>query len=182
MGLKFLKAVFAVILICVLIASALWGAYNMFPLRYTDVIRSEADEQGVDRYLVAALIRAESNFEAFAESSAGAKGVMQLTDETAAFCAEMLGIELKENDIYNPEINIKLGVYYLKRVMDLYNDEDLAIAAYNAGEGKVREWLNDPEYSTDGESLDNIPYEETARHVEKIRMYKKVYALLYPNL
>jgi len=108
---------------------------------------------------------------------------MQLTDTTAEYCAGNLGITLSEGDIYKPEINIKLGVYFLKRLLDLYDgDEDLAIAAYNAGEGRVNEWLANPEYSTDGETLDSIPYRETERHVEKIRFYKWVYRILYPNL
>ena len=108
---------------------------------------------------------------------------MQLTDETAQFCAEKMGIELNEGDIYSPAINIRLGTFYLSRMLNLFDgDERLAVAAYNAGEGRVQEWLKNPTLSTDGESLDFIPYEETRRHVEKIETYKKIYKLLYPNL
>lgn len=182
-ALKFFKCIFVVLLIFAVAVAGVYGAYRLFPLRYTEIIRSEADAQGVDRYLVTALIKAESNFKANAFSSAEAKGLMQLTDETAAFCAEKLGIELGENDIYSPEINIKLGVCYLARVLELFEgNEELAIASYNAGEGRVREWLNDPMYSTDGVSLDTIPYDETRRHVEKIAVYEKIYKVLYPNL
>lgn len=180
---KFLKYLFSVILIFAVIIGALLCVYRIFPLKYTEIIRREADSQGVDRYAVAALIKAESNFKANAFSSAEAKGLMQLTDETAQFCANLMGMELNENDIYNPEINIKLGVCYFKRMLDLFGgDVNMAVAAYNAGEGRVKEWLNDPEYSTDGETLHTIPYEETKRHVEKIAAYIKVYKTLYPNL
>ncbi len=167
---------------CILIA-CVFCVYRLFPLKHVGLIRTCADEAGVDKYLVAALIKAESNFNSNAISVAGAKGIMQLTDETAQFCAEKEGIELSEGDIFNPAVNIKLGVYYLKRTLDLFNqDEVVAIAAYNAGEGRVREWLNDPTLSPDGKSLGFIPYEETKHHIEKINNYKKIYKLLYPNL
>lgn len=180
---RFLKYVFIILLVFAVLAACIFGAYKLFPLRYTEIIRNEAAVQGVDAYLVTALIKAESNFKANAVSQAEAKGVMQLTDDTALFCAEKTGITLNENDIYSPEINIKLGVYYLARLLELFGgNEELAIAAYNAGEGRVREWLGDPTYSTDGESLDTIPYDETKNHVEKIALYKKIYKALYPNL
>lgn len=179
---KFLKYLFTALIICALAAALLCAVYKMFPLRCVEEIRSESAARGVDPYLTAALIKAESNFDPFALSNAGAKGLMQLTDETALFCAEKLGFTLGEGDIYDPEVNIRLGVYYLSRLLEIFGDEDLAAAAYNAGEGRVREWLNDPTYSTDGEKLDSIPYGETERHVEKIALYKKVYKILYPNL
>lgn len=180
---KFFKYLFIILLVFAVISALVTGAYKMFPLRYTEIVRSEAEAQNVDCYLVTALIKAESNFDANALSKAQAKGVMQLTDDTALFCAEKMGITLNENDIYSPEINIKLGVYYLARLLELFDgNEELAAAAYNAGEGRVREWLGNPTYSTDGESLDTIPYNETKKHVEKIALYKKIYKALYPNL
>ncbi len=180
---KLIRSIVSLVIIVIIIIGAIYGAYRLFPLRYLYDIRTVSDEMGVDRYLVAALIKAESNFESDAVSSANAKGVMQLTDETAAFCASKMGFELKVGDIYSPSINIRLGVYYLKRMLDLFDgNEELAVAAYNAGEGRVKEWLNDPTLTTDGETLDIIPYKETEKHVEKINIYKKVYKLLYPNL
>lgn len=180
---KFIKGMLGLLMLCIILLGAIVGIYKLFPLKYIDTIRACSEETGVDRYLIASLIKAESNFDTAAVSRADAKGVMQLTDETARFCAEKLGIELNEGDIYRPEVNIRLGVYYYKRVLDMFSgNENLAIAAYNAGEGRVRQWLSTPEYSTDGESLDTIPYEETKHHVEKITTYKKIYKLLYPNL
>lgn len=180
---KLIKSLVSTLLVVIIILGATYGAYRLFPLKYLHEIRSFSDEMGVDRYLVAALIKAESNFNANVVSSAGAKGVMQLTDETARFCAGKLQLEFNESDVYSPAVNIRLGVYYLKRTLELFNgNEDLAIAAYNAGEGRVREWLNDPTLSPDGERLHTIPYEETRKHVEKIATYKKIYKVLYPNL
>ena len=164
-------------------ALVLSGLYRLFPIRYTALLREEAAKNDVDKYLVAALIKAESNFTADAISSADARGLMQLTDDTARYCADQLGIDLSDSDIYDPEINIKLGVYYLKLMLERFDgNEDLAAAAYNAGEGNVANWLSDPSYSTDGVNLDAIPYSETENHVKKIAFYKQIYKLLYPNL
>lgn len=180
---KIFGKLMGVILTVALLCGAVALLYVIYPLRYTHSIRQCSEEMGLDPYLVTALIKAESNFECDAKSSKDAKGLMQLTDETAAFCAQKLGIELKEGDVYDPKINIRLGSCYLKRTMDIFNQDDkMAIAAYNAGEGRVKEWLADKRYSADGETLDTIPYEETKKHVKKIEMYRKIYKILYPNL
>ena len=180
---KLKKILLALVLLAVLVAGIILGAYTMHPLKYTEHIRAFSEENGVDRFLVAALIRAESNFDCTAYSKADAKGLMQLTDETAQFCAQKNGIVLAEGEVYNPEMNIRLGVFYLKRMLDLFDgDERIAIAAYNAGEGRVREWLKNSDYSLDGKTLQKIPYAETEKHVEKVVRYKKMYEILYPNL
>ncbi len=181
---KHIKRILSLVLVLTVFAVIGIGVlYHLFPLKYVDTIRSCSEEMGVDPFLVAALIKAESNYDSLALSKAQAKGVMQLTDETALFCAEKLKMEIEDGDIYKPEVNIKLGVYYLKRMQTLFNgDDSLAVAAYNAGEGRVREWLSEPAYSSDGVTLDVIPYSETEKHVEKINNYKKIYKLLYPNL
>ena len=180
---KILKKTIAMLLVVAVLFAAIGVIYSLYPLKYIANIRACSEEMGVDPHLIATLVKAESNFNRDAKSSAGAKGVMQLTDETAQFCAEKLGVELKDNDIYDPDINIRLGVFYLKRTLELFDgDVTLAIAAYNAGEGRVREWLNDERYSADGKTLHTIPYEETKNHIEKIQTYQKVYKILYPNL
>lgn len=180
---KFVKKLMAIVLVMLLIAGVVMGIYTIYPLKHAEHIRQVADSTGVDRYLVAAMIKAESNYNENALSKANAKGLMQLTDETAAFCAEKMGMELKDGDVFDPETNIRLGVYYYKRVLEIFNyNEELAIAAYNAGEGRVREWLSNESYSSDGESLDVIPYKETENHIKKIKKYQKIYKFLYPNL
>lgn len=180
---KHIKRMSALLVVVVGVIFAVAVVYQLYPLKYVDTIRESSEEMGVDKYLIAALIKAESNYESEALSTADAKGVMQLTDETALFCADKMGIELNEGDIYRPEVNIRLGVYYLKRMLEMFNnDPSLAVAAYNAGEGRVKEWLTNSEYSHDGITLDIIPYEETRNHVKKINDYRKIYKILYPNL
>ena len=182
-SMKFIKKLMAFVLVIMVIFGVVMGVYTLYPLKYTEYIRTVSEETGIDKYLIASIIRAESNYDEKALSNAGAKGLMQLTDETAAFCAEKMGIELNDGDVFNPEINIRLGVYYYKRVLELFDyDETLAIAAYNAGEGRVRAWLSNESYSSDGKTLDVIPSKETENHIKKIENYQKIYKFLYPNL
>ncbi|MDO4562619.1 MAG: lytic transglycosylase domain-containing protein [Clostridia bacterium] len=173
----FLKTT-AVIIILVL---AICFIYSLFPLSYADIIVREAEANGIDAHLICALIKAESGFDNSAVSGAGAKGLMQLTDETAAECARELGAA--EYDVFNPADNIRFGTYYIKKLLDMYKgDTECALAAYNAGYGNVNKWLSDASYSSDGVKLEKIPFAETSAHTDKVLRYVLFYRYLYPNL
>ena len=105
---------------------------------------------------------------------------MQLMPGTINWAVEKMEYEdFNYEDIQNPEVNIEIGCWllsYLKGQLD--SDEELMAAAYNAGIGNVRKWLGNKEYSKDGESLDNIPFKETADYVEKVMLYEKVYKII----
>lgn len=151
----------------------------LYPLRYEGYIEQYSDEYGLDKYLVMSLIKAESNYIYDAHSGL-ARGLMQITDETAIWISEKLGIEFKNDDLDNPATNINMGCYYLKYLTDYYNgDTTLALAAYNAGMGNVNKWLSDERYSKSGTTLDFIPFPETDKYIEKIDkgigIYKKLY-------
>lgn len=148
--------------------------YQMFPAPYGDIVEKYSSEYGVDQALIYAVIKAESNFDVSAVSSAGAKGLAQLTDETAQYLAEKIGIEYSLGDSFKVETNIRLSAYYLKYLMNKY-DSDLrcTIAAYNAGEGNVDKWLSSPD------KMSSIPFGETDRYLKRVRFYRKVYSLLY---
>lgn len=146
----------------------------LFPYNYNIYVESAAERYGVDKSLVYAVIKAESNFDAKIESKRGAKGLMQLMDGTASWCAKKMGLE--SYDIFEPKDNIEIGVFYLSYLLDYYNgNEKSAISAYNAGHGNVDEWIADSTYSSDGENLDEIPFSETEKYVRKIMLYKKIY-------
>lgn len=150
------------------------GAQRLFPMPYRETVLTSAEKYDVSPALLYALIKAESNFDAAAESQKGAKGLMQLMDETAAECAEKTGLSL--TDIFAPEQNITLGAYYLGKLLDMYaGDEKSAVAAYNAGHGRVDSWLSDLRYSPDGKTLSEIPFPETQRYVRKVQLYTKIY-------
>ncbi len=150
----------------------------VYPLRHDDVITQYSDEYNLDRYLVMGVIKAESNYIHDAHSGI-ARGLMQITDDTAKWIAKKIGIEFSSDDIENPEINIRMGCYYLSYLINRYNDVDVALAAYNGGMGNVDKWLANPEYSSDGKTLSSIPFPETEKYVERVNKYEKIYKWWY---
>lgn len=159
-------------------------SYNMimhavYPVRYYEYIDRYSRKYGLDEYLVMGVIKAESNYIHDAHSGV-ARGLMQLTEETAVWIAEKIEIEFETDDVENPETNIQMGCYYLKYLIEYYdNNTDVALAAYNAGPGNVSKWLADERYSEDGETLLQIPFEETENYVKKVKEYTKTYRKLY---
>lgn len=149
-----------------------------FPLKYEDTIKTCAEEQEIPEELVMAVINAESGFDEMAHSGV-AKGLMQLTDSTAKWICDKTGDTYYEDMAYNPEANIKMGCWYLKYLIDRYDNVDTALAAYNAGLGNVDIWLGDKGYSSDGKNIDKIPFPETEKYVSRVRWMMWVYKNAY---
>lgn len=166
---KIFKAFLALVAIVIAIIGVIGGYETSqrikYPVAYSDYILKYADENDLDPYLVMAVIKTESNFVHDAQSYI-AGGLMQLTEETAVWTANKL--EVTDYDYMDPETNIKFGCYYLRHLIDMYGNIDTALAAYNGGMGNVNEWLSNPEYSSDGVSLDYIPFAETRNYVVKV--------------
>ena len=118
--------------------------------------------------LICAIINVESGFEKEALSNKGASGLMQLMPETAQSIANALDENFDKEDLFNAETNIKYGSYYIASLLKNFNLEE-ALCAYNAGPTKVRGWLKNPEYSSDGVTLNVIPYAETRQYVERVK-------------
>ncbi len=154
-----------------------------YPVRYQEFVETYAEEFGLDESLVYAVILTESKFDTYAESPVGAKGLMQLTDETGADCAKVLRIQnFSAEQLFEPDVNIRLGCYYLKRLIQDYDGiTETAIAAYNGGPGNVDKWLADPQYSSGDGTLFDIPYKETREYVKKVTEaywnYQSIYNL-----
>ena len=175
---KLSRVVFALFIIFFIIIIAFGLMRSLFPRRHIDYIEKYSRRFKVDSSLVLALIKAESNFNPDAVSHANAKGIMQLTEETFAFCNDSLKTD--GGDILSPEGNIRAGVWYLSYLIGRYDGNfKNALAAYNAGATNVDKWLSDLRYSDDGKTLKEIPFGETYRHIEKITRYKIIYDFLY---
>lgn len=152
----------------------------LYPLEYKQIIIEYADFYGINRALVFAVVKSESSFNKNAVSSKGAKGLMQITDKTAEYIAKKLGVE--EYDLFDEEININFGCFYIKYLYTRFKDIETALVAYNAGEGNVSIWLRDKECSKDGKTLLNIPFEESREYLQKIKLNYKNYKKLYGKL
>lgn len=153
-----------------------------YKLAYTELIVSEAEKNDLDPALVAAVIFCESGYRPAVTSGAGARGLMQLMPATAAEVAEKLGMATyTEEKLTEPEVNIALGCWYLRFLIDEFQSEKAAIAAYNAGPGRTKSWLK--EYGADDEGCPlYIPYPETEKYVQKVTAARRMYAKLYPEL
>lgn len=150
---------------------------------YSNYVEKYSNEYGIDQNLVYAVIKAESNFKNDAKSNKEAIGLMQIMTETAKDICKMTNLkviddkELNEK-LYNPEINIQLGTYYLSYLVKKYNNVELAITAYNAGIGTVDNWIYTGVLKSDGSNIENIPYKETNNYVRKILRDYKIYSKL----
>ena len=152
---------------------------SIYVIKYSEYVEKYSREYGVDKYLIYATIKAESNFDEKAESGKGAKGLMQLMDSTGKEIAKGLDMSIDNDDLFNPEINIKLGTKYISKMLQKYTSMELALAAYNAGSGNVDSWINSNKIKANGSDIENIPFKETNNYVRKIlkdyRIYKELY-------
>ena len=104
---------------------------------------------------------------------------MQLMYSTAEDISKRIGIELNEDNILEPDININLGTKYISMLIQKYNNINLALAAYNAGIGTVDKWIQEGTIKKDGSDIENIPYKETNNYVRKIIRDYGIYQKLY---
>lgn len=154
-----------------------------YPFKYSDNIIKYSKEYDLNSYLVAAVIKVESDFDKNAKSKKGARGLMQITPPTAEWVSDKMKIRDFDKDmLYNYDINIKMGCWYLDNLRNEFGtDMKLILAAYNGGRGNVKKWLNNKENSKDGVSLDYIPFKETDQYVKKVEVNYKIYNALYSN-
>ena len=148
-----------------------WFERIRYPLHYEQIVRGHAKNYRLDPALLAAVIYQESKFQADAKSSSGAIGLMQLRPQTAEGIAIRTGgTHFQVSDLYNPEINVRYGSWYLRHLLDKYGDEKDALAAYNAGQHNVDEWRAEGK---------GIQFPETRAYVDRVEHLKGVYARAY---
>jgi soluble lytic murein transglycosylase len=150
-----------------------WYERMRYPLRYEEFVVGHAENYELEPQLVAAVIYQESKFDADAESSSGAVGLMQLLPSTGQGIADRTGGHAwTPDDLRDPELNIRYGAWYLRHLLDKYGNEELALAAYNAGQTNVDRWQ-----AEGGE----IGFPETRAYVERVQELKHTYARAYAD-
>jgi soluble lytic murein transglycosylase len=159
-----------------------WYARERYPLRYAFIVRGHARHYHIDPALLAAVIYTESKFNAHSVSSAGAVGLMQLLPDTAKGIAlHTGGTHFVVSDLDDPEINVRYGAWYLEHLRQKYaarpNATDLALAAYNAGQGQVDQWLAE----TPAGAPVHIGFAETRAYVSRVHHLQSIYRRAYAS-
>lgn len=172
------KYVFAFFLAIVIMVGGLFAIYKIrYPIKYQNEIAKYSESYSLDKTMVASLINEESSYNPNAVSKAGAIGLMQITPSTGQFIANRLGeSNFDASQLFDPDTNIKYGCYYLRYLREKFVDTKVVLTAYNAGETTVRLWLKDKQYSTDGVTLNKIPYNVTDSYTTKIISGMRHYA------
>jgi soluble lytic murein transglycosylase len=148
-----------------------WWARLWYPLRYQVIVRGHAQHYRLEPSLLAAVIEQESKFRADAKSSTGALGLMQLLPDTAKGIALRTGgHKFVVSDLYDPEVNVRYGAWYLRHLLDKYGDERTALAAYNAGQANVNDWRARGK---------GIAFAETRHYVDRVERLKDIYRRAY---
>jgi soluble lytic murein transglycosylase len=155
-----------------------WEA--LFPKPYWDDLRRYSEQNSLDPYLVASLIRQESEFNPGAISRANAVGLMQLLPSTAKKVAKDEKVKnFNANQLLSPNVNMQLGTRYFRGMVDKFGAFEYALAAYNAGDDRVKDWLGQGKYRDPQEFVESIPFTETREYVQAILRNANVYRQLY---
>jgi len=157
-----------------------------FPVHYVAEIRSAAGVYGIPPALIAAIVNTESGYDRFAESSAGALGLMQILPSTGEWIHNKLMRQEAFHDdlLFDAETSLAYGTWYMNFLLDRYDGEmNAAIAAYHAGQGNVDKWLKNPDYSKDGMTITHFPDTAgaTEHYVQKVRNAYEYYTKAYKN-
>ena len=167
LSLTVLVAVLAGVAAWFVLATPNFVQRQRYPLHYRAIVTGHAHNYRLEPALLAAVIYAESKFHADAKSSSGAIGLMQLLPSTAdGIALHTGGSNFQRSDLYNPEINVRYGSWYLRHLLDKYGDEREALAAYNAGQNNVDRWLA---------SGSDIRFKETRAYVDRVEELKGIY-------
>ena len=153
-----------------------------YPRKYDEYVTYYAGKYQIDPYILYSIIRTESNFNPQAESNVGARGLMQITEITFDWIKTKIAPDepLTFDDLYDPEVNIRFGSYFISYCLQRYDDDlATAAAAYHSGGGTVDNLLRMEEHSSDGQTLKGFPYNQMHHYVEKITAGYAAYTRLY---
>ncbi len=178
-----MKAIYSVVilsLVAIMLSFLIYCVNGYFyPMRYTSEIKELSQKYDLEPSLVASVVNVESGYNPNRTSPKGAKGLMQIMPSTAEWLCEKLKLEYDEEKLYEVKYNLNLGCYYLKSLVNNFEDRSTAMCAYNAGPTNVRNWLKDSEYSQDGKTLKKVPFSETQNYIVKLNKNLKYYSRKY---
>ncbi|HUP49142.1 MAG TPA: lytic transglycosylase domain-containing protein [Thermoanaerobaculia bacterium] len=148
-----------------------------YPIRYEDLIHENARRNNLDPHLVMGLILQESYYNPEARSRVGATGLMQIMPATGKELAHRLRVPFGERRLENPEVNIRLGTFYLRHLINTFGGNVyMAVAAYNGGQGNVSRWRRASPGKPNDEFLESIPFPETRNYVKRVTLLRSSYA------
>lgn len=181
------KIVVLVIVILIIVAVILYFVLPkaekeiFYKTEYSEFVEKYSEKYNIDKYLIFAVIRTESNFDKKATSDVGARGLMQIMPDAFDWVKFRLKDERETvfDDMYDPELNIEYCSYLLSYLIERFESEETAIAAYHAGIAQVDDWLQNKDISSDGKNIDNNPSKATAHYVDKVMSAYKSYKNLY---
>ena len=153
----------------------------LYPLKYSTIIDKYSQKLELDPYLIAAIIYEESRFKKDSRSGAGALGLMQIMPETAKWISSKSKMDINDGKLFEPKENIALGTWYFSWLLNKYQSETLALAAYNGGDKNIDKWLDEHEDISEEEFIKKIPFEETRNYVERVQISRSKYETLYPK-
>lgn len=185
---KFVKRLLVLLLVLLVAGTVLFAAFQdkierwEYPIEYSEYVTYYADKYDIDPLMLYAFIRTESNFNPKADSDAGARGLMQITEVTFDWIKTKIAPteDLTFENLYDPETNIRFGSYFVSYCLLRYQDDlSTAAAAYHSGWGTVDGLLSQAEYSADGKTLDHYPYPQMRLYVKKITSSYQRYQEIY---
>lgn len=158
-----------------------WYLERAYPTPYKDLVTQYCAEHNVDPFLVTALMRVESRFRPHVVSEKGARGLMQVMPDTGRWVAQELGMDGFDPEmLHDPRINLRIGTWYLASLeREFGGDKVIVLAAYNAGRGNVRKWLDTARWTGRIEEIDRIPFPETRDYVRKVLRFYETYVRVY---
>jgi soluble lytic murein transglycosylase len=158
-----------------------WYLERAYPTPYKDIVTQYCAEHNVDPFLVTALMRVESRFRPSVVSEKGARGLMQVMPDTGRWVAGELGLsQFHPEMLDDPKVNVRIGTWYLASLeREFGGDRVLVLAAYNAGRGNVRKWLDTARWTGRIDEIDDIPFPETREYVKKVLGLYERYVQVY---
>lgn len=158
-----------------------WGLVRLYPLQHRDLVFRYSRANGLDPWLVAAVINVESRWRPLAVSRRGARGLMQVMPETGEWAAAKIRLSgFQPDQLFEPETNVRIGTWYLAWLLQQFDgNQTAALAAYNSGDHQVRRWLAERVWSGEPQTVSQIPFPETRGYVVKVLAQHKRYIQIY---